>query len=151
MIAGWFGAAAVAVLVGLLAVDIIGDGLTSSSARPMSRAEVARELAAAPSSSAAPSAAPSAATSAAPSASAALGGPPAPRSFSTRGGTVVVRCRAGNAEIVSMSPRPGFEQHEQEGDEGEFRGVSDNHDRVRIDATCSGGVPSIATRDERED
>ncbi|RZU52998.1 hypothetical protein EV385_4882 [Krasilnikovia cinnamomea] len=46
MTVGWFGAAALAVLIGLGAVRVIGDGLTSEAGRPRSEAEVAQTLAA---------------------------------------------------------------------------------------------------------
>ena len=77
--AGWLAAAILAVLVGLLAVSVIGDGLTSPIARPLSQDEVARELAAQPSKQPAPSAAET--TSPASAAG--------PLSKRTRGGTVI--------------------------------------------------------------
>ncbi|GAB1690495.1 hypothetical protein [Krasilnikovia sp. M28-CT-15] len=46
VIAGWFGAAVLAVLIGMGAVRVIGDGLTSEAGRPRSEAEVAQTLAA---------------------------------------------------------------------------------------------------------
>ncbi|WP_306215155.1 hypothetical protein [Actinoplanes sp. RD1] len=140
--ASWLGAAAVAVLVGLAAISIIGAGLTSTTARPLSEADVARRLDAVPTASA-PASAP-----ASPSAEASLGTPrAATRTFSTRGGTVVARCEEeGGPEIVSMSPRPGFELHDQDDDEGEFRSTSDNHDRVKFRVTCAGDQPQLTTR-----
>ena len=137
--AGWLAAAVLAVLVGLLAVTLIGDGLTSPIARPMSQGEVARELAAQPSSP--PSASPSPAATPRPSAE--------PLSKRTRGGTVIARCDGGTPVIVSMTPAQGFEVHERDGDEGEFRSTSDNHDRVKIDVSCAGsGKPTVSARDE---
>ena len=72
-----------------------------------------------------------------------------------RAGTVVARCDGGAALIVSMSPAQGFEVHEREdgpqddGAEGEFRGISDNHDRVKIDVTCADRRPEIESRPRR--
>jgi hypothetical protein len=137
--AGWLGAAVLAVLVGLGAINVIGSGLTSSGGAPKTEAEVRRELAALPS----------------PSASASLGvrpsTAPASRSFGTRGGTVVATCSAAGATIISMSPESGFGVHErtsgaQAEAEGEFRGISDNHDRVKFSVSCSGGVPTLSPR-----
>ncbi|HET6529955.1 MAG TPA: hypothetical protein VFH03_04970 [Actinoplanes sp.] len=137
--AGWLAAAVLAVLVGVVAISVIGDGITSPLTRPLSRAEVERELAQATS-------APSVPRSPSPSAPASAS---APRSFATAGGTVVVRCVAGRAEIVSMSPAQGFEVHDGgDGAEGEFRGISDDHDRVEVEASCRGGRPALEERDD---
>lgn len=144
--AGWFAAAVLAVLVGLVAISVIGDGLTSPLATAMTEEQVARELAAQPSGSPAPSTTLST--------TAAL---PGPRSFSTRGGSVVVRCEGGHAVLVSMAPAQGFAVHERDegpqddGAEGEFRSTTDHHDRVKVEATCTAGLPELSARDERDD
>jgi hypothetical protein len=138
--AGWLAAAILAVLVGLVAISVIGDGITSPLARPLSQAEVERELAGA---SPAPSPSPSRVKT--------VPASPAPRSFPTAGGTVVARCDGGRATIVSMAPAQGFSVHERDGDEGEFRGVRDDHDRVKIEVTCRGGTPEAEIREETGD
>jgi hypothetical protein len=139
--AGWLGAAVLAVLVGLGAINVIGSGLTSSGGAPKTEAEVRRELAGLPASSV-------------PSAAASLGARPSTaatsRSFVTRGGTVVATCSAAGATIT-MSPETGFGVHERSSGaqaeaEGEFRSTSDNHDRVKFSVTCSGGVPTLSPR-----
>jgi hypothetical protein len=140
--AGWFGAAVLAVLVGLAAISVIGAGLMSSDATPRTQAEVAREAAALPSS--------------APSARTSLGTPSSPaessdRSFITAGGTVVARCVGGQAEIRSMSPYEGYAVHERDQGpqaeaEGEFRSTSDNHDRAKFSVRCTGGKPALSDR-----
>jgi hypothetical protein len=147
--AGWLGAAVVAVLVGLAAISVIGTGLMSSNdGAPRSEAEVAREVAALPPRPATPTPSPS------PSVSASLGARPASKSFPTRAGTVVAVCSAAGAEIV-MSPYSGFTVHEQTQGaqrqaEGEFRGSSDDKDRVKVSVTCPGGVPAMTTRSRRD-
>jgi len=170
--AGWIGAAVLAVLVGLAAVRVIGDGLTSEAGRPRSQAEVNRELAAqatttptsdgAPASSdptAEPGLEPAPATTSVRSttASASTGSRTAPsvgiRSFRTHGGTVVARCRNGRVEIVAMSPLAGFAVHERDEGaqaqaEGEFRGTVDDHDRVKVRVSCAGNRPVLAERDD---
>jgi hypothetical protein len=144
--AGWFAAAILAVLVGLLAVSVIGDGLTSPIAQPMSRSEVNREL------QSLPSAAPPAQSSAQPATQIPPSATAEPLSRRTRGGTVIARCAGGTPVIVSMTPAQGFEVHERDGDEGEFRGISDNHDRVKIDVSCDGsGNPAVSAVTERDD
>lgn len=136
--AGWLAAAVLAVLVGLTAVRLIGAGLTSPESRPRSAAQVDEELRALP---------PSAATRpASPAASQAVGDVPG-RTFPTRGGTVVARCGANGPRIVTMSPAQGFALHEMEGDEGEFRSTTDNHDRVKFDVVCAAGRPTLVPHD----
>ena len=136
--AGWLAAAVLAVLVGLTAVRLIGAGLTSPESRPRSAAQVEEELRALPSSAAT--------RSAAPAASQAVGDAPG-RTFPTRGGTVVARCGADGPRIVTMSPAQGFALHELEGDEGEFRGTADDHDRVKFDIVCTAGRPALVPHD----
>jgi len=147
---GWLGAAVLAVLVGLGAISVIGNGLTSPETRPLSAAEVAdelaRQIAVSPSASAGTGERPSSPSS---SASAAT------RTFPTRAGTVVGRCAGTRPEVLSMSPRQGYELHEQdrgpqEDDaEGEFRGQGDRNDRVKFEIVCPGGVPTLV--EDRDD
>ena len=142
MTAGWLGAAVLAVLVGLGAVSVIGDGLTTPETRPLSAAEVADELArqvrTSPSATVAAGDRPSPSPSpAVPSSTAAT------RSFPTRAGTVVARCAGGRPQLVSMSPRQGYEVHDQDDDEGEFRGRGDGDDRLKFEIVCSGGGPAL--------
>jgi hypothetical protein len=133
--AGWFGAAVLAVLVGLAAISVIGAGLMSPDAKPRTEAEVAREAAALP------AATPPARTSIGPSPS-----PAGDRTLLTKAGTVVARCVGSQAEIRSMSPVPGYAVHERQGNEGEFRSTSDNHDRVKFSVRCASGRPELSER-----
>ena len=64
---------------------------------------------------------------------------------------MVARCAGDGTEIVSMSPDTGFNLHEvdqgvQSAAEGEFRGVTDNHDRVKVSVTCPAGRLTLTTR-----
>jgi hypothetical protein len=138
---GWLGAAVLAALVGLAAISVIGNGLTSPETRPLSAAEVADELAdeLARQIPASPSASAGAGNRPSPSPSTAA----ASRSFPTRAGTVVGRCVGDRPEVVSMSPQQGFEVHEQDDNEGEFRSRGDNHDRVKFELVCRAGVPAL--------
>ena len=142
MTVGWLGAALLAVMVGLGAINIIGNGLTSPETRPLSAAEVADELArqltVSPSATVGTGARPSPSVS--PSA--------ATRSFPTSAGTVVGRCAGSRPEVVSMSPRQGYEVHDQDSDEGEFRGRDDGHDRVKFEIVCRGGQPALVVDGE---
>ena len=158
-VAGWLGAAALAVLVGLGAIKLIGDGLTDNSTPALSAAEVDKRLGDNPSASlgASPSTAatkpsasttePSASVTTKPSWGAASRSEPVAKA--TRGGTVVARCTGARAEIVTMTAALGFTVHEKDSGpqaeaEGEFRGTSDHHDRVKIRVTCAGGRPDVS-------
>ncbi|BCY13075.1 hypothetical protein [Actinoplanes sp. L3-i22] len=133
IVAGWLVAAALAVLVGVVGIGLVG--LTGREADTMSEADVERalsEVSATPTASVAASIGPSPATGSAES------------SFRTRGGTVVADCDG----IVSMSPAQGFAVHEKQVREGEFRSVRDNHDRVKVKLSCSGGTPLVTERND---
>jgi len=126
------------VLVGVVGIGLVGADLTTRQGAPVSQDQVERELqglgTAPTSASASPSASPTSK-------------PPAKntsRSFPTRGGTVVADC----AGILSMAPAQGFAVHEQEDDEGEFRSVDDNDDRVKVELSCAAGVPQLRVREE---
>ena len=153
MAVGWLGAAVLAVLVGLGAISVIGNGLTSPETRPLSAAEVADELARQIAVS--PSASASAGTGERPPSQPTPSATAVTRTFPTRAGTVVGRCAGTRPEVVSMSPRQGYELHEQdrgpqEDDaEGEFRGQGDRHDRVKFEIVCPGGVPTLV--EDRDD
>ena len=152
---GWLGAAVLAVLVGLGAISVIGNGLTSPETEPLSAAEVADELArqvpVSPSASARTGDRPSPSPSSSPSVSPAAASPAV--TFVTGAGTVVGRCAGSRPEIVSMSPRQGYELHDQDrGPQrddagGEFRGRDDGHDRVKFEIVCTGGVPKLVADD----
>src|SRR5689334_12234200 len=125
IVAGWLVAAALAVLVGVVGIGLVG--LTGREADTMSEADVERALSEV---SATPTAGVAASIGPAPTASS------AESSFRTRGGTVVADCDG----IVSMSPAQGFAVHEKQAREGEFRSVRDHHDRVKVKVSCSGGL-----------
>ncbi len=130
---GWAVAAALAVMVCVVGIGLVGSGLFAQETEPLSEADVVRALQTeekpvtpAPSM---PSATPSAS-----------GGVADTHSFRTPGGTVVADCR----RILSMSPAQGFTLHEQDDDEGEFRDVRDEHHRVKVDLNdCVDGVPQL--------
>jgi hypothetical protein len=103
-VAGWLAAAAAAVATGVLALAIIGEGLSGPSvAEPLSEADVASALAKTP-----PPTRPTAPSSPSPSNPAARATAPAPRLLTTPGGSVVARCAGGLATIVSWTPAQGY-------------------------------------------
>jgi hypothetical protein len=132
IVAGWLVAAVLAVLVGVVGIGLVG--LAGREADTMSEADVERALSEV---SATPT-----------SAEAEIGPSPSSSetasSFRTRGGTVVADCDG----ISSMSPADGFQVHERQSREGEFRSVRDNHDRVKVKLTCVNGIPHVDERDD---
>ncbi|GAA0535580.1 hypothetical protein GCM10010172_16040 [Paractinoplanes ferrugineus] len=136
IVAGWIVAAVLAVLVGVVGIGVVGAGLTSRPGVSISERDVEIALGSA---SASPPLTPSRAPSTgvgAPASSA--------QSFATAGGTVVADCE----RIEAMSPAQGYAIHEQDDHQGEFRGIRDDHDRVKVELTCSGGVPQVRVRTE---
>lgn len=110
---GWLATAAAAITAGVFAVGAIGHGIAGSTTSPLSDQAVAKALAKAThTSAAAPSTSPrtSPATS---RPSAPRGTTPEPRSHvrarPVPGGSVVVRCAAGQATLESWSPDQGYE------------------------------------------
>jgi hypothetical protein len=165
VIAGWLGAAVLAMFVGLAATNVIGNGLTTSAGEPVSQAEVDQLLAVAPPtapSSATPStddrssAGPSSAgpSSAGPSS---IPGPAARTTFPTRGGTITAECVGARVHVLTMTPIQGYSVHDriaselQSSVEAEFRSDSDNHDRVKVDLHCVSGKPVLTPHDDDND
>ncbi|GIE74962.1 hypothetical protein Aph02nite_09120 [Actinoplanes philippinensis] len=137
IVLGWIVAAFLAVMVGVVGIGLVGSGLlTPRQGAAVTEEEVRQaleETSAEPSSSRLPSPSPSS--------------PPSPdqgtaRSFPTAGGIVVAECD----RILSLSPAQGFEVHEQDDDEGEFRAVR-GRDRVKVELTgCDQGTPRLRIR-----
>ncbi|MGC4759216.1 septum formation initiator [Micromonospora trifolii] len=111
---GWVATAAIATLIGLGAIRLVGESLTGTPGGVRSEAEIERALAA-------PEPAPTTGTaSASPgttgTASAAQGTTgPAPsassgvrRGFATDGGTAVAECGVGGVRLVSWAPAQGY-------------------------------------------
>ncbi|MCZ0998363.1 hypothetical protein O1M63_09695 [Streptomyces mirabilis] len=105
-VAGWATAAVAATLTGLAAVQVIGDGITSSTeGGVLTPEQVERQLASA---TASPSAGPSTAShTPTPTSSPSAGGPSATTAkevFSTPGGTVIAECDGAVVRLVSWAP-----------------------------------------------
>jgi hypothetical protein len=154
-VVAWTVGAVAAAGVGLLALSLIGDGLSTKTGQPLTPDTVAREASAAPapptpSESSALQVAPSASVSSprvtastipAPIESAAAR--PTDRVFTTSGGSAIVRCTGSRAFLVSWSPNQGYSFDNVErgpGDRVRVRFRSDDN-KVDLRATCVGGVP----------
>ncbi|WCN79310.1 septum formation initiator [Micromonospora sp. LH3U1] len=105
---GWVATAAVATLIGLGAIRLVGESITGTPGGVRSEAEIERALASpepAPTSTASPG--PGTTGTAAPSASSGVR-----RGFATDGGTAVAECGAGGVRLVSWAPAQGYRVHD---------------------------------------
>ena len=136
-IGGWGLAAAAATAVGLLATGTIGTAITGTTATPLSEQQVARALT---------RATPAASTQPAPTARATPAGG-VTRVLDTPGGTVIARCRAGQAILLSWSPAQGYDsEHLRPGPARAASLTFDGPDTAtRVRVTCPAGIPTAHT------
>jgi hypothetical protein len=140
MVAGWAVAAVVTAAVGTAALDIVGAGILGPANRPLSQAEVARDLAGA---SARPS--PPSASSTPPSSSQSG---PAPRGLSTTGGSLVAICDGDVVTLQSWSPAQGFRTDDDiergPGPAASLKFKRD-HEEYAVTVTCRAGEPNVVS------
>jgi hypothetical protein len=135
-VVAWTLGAAVSIGVGLLALSLVGVGLTGDSGdhltQPVDRADTPVATVTAP-----PSAEPLASSSAS-TPSSAITGPS--RTIDTAGGTVVAQCVNGNAYLVYWSPSPGFRSSDvNRGPAAEARvGFEGGTREIKVRVTCVG-------------
>ncbi len=150
-LAVWVAAAVAAMLTGLAAVRVIGDGIGSPAAEPRDARAVAEALASAE--AVPPPAPPAARPSRPPPATAPLPPRPAPprpgpaRTLTTPGGTVLARCTDGLVSLLSWTPRPGYATHRADRGptreaEVAFRGSGDE---VEVTVRCGPDGPAATT------
>ena len=104
--AGWVATAAIATLIGLGAIRLVGESLTGTPGGVRSEAEIERALASpepVPTGTTGTASAGPGTTGPAPSASSG-----ARRGFATDGGTAVAECGAGGVRLVSWAPAQGY-------------------------------------------
>ncbi|MGV9214004.1 septum formation initiator [Micromonospora sp. RB23] len=141
--AGWVATVAVATLIGLGAIRLVGDSITGTPGGVRSEAEIERALAS-------PEPVPSgtvggpSTVSAAPSASAGVR-----RSFATDGGTAVAECGPDGVRLVSWAPAQGYRVHEvdrgpDDDVEVTFEGSAGKHE---LKVRCIGTEP-VAVADD---
>lgn len=155
-ITGWLFAAAVAALVGTLAVSLLGSGLASGKTHPLSPHAVDEALAHAQRSASprpsAPTSAPLAPSTPATRTSTSARPAQATRVVTTPGGSIIARCQGHSVYLVSWTPRQGFESDD------EIRGPArtaylefeSDHLKVHVTIQCRRGAPhpQIATRED---
>ncbi|MBQ1028554.1 septum formation initiator [Micromonospora sp. C97] len=103
---GWVATAAVATVIGLGAIRLVGESITGTPGGVRSAAEIERALAS-------PEPAPTGATGSASAAPGTTGPTPsansgARRGFATDGGTAVAECGPGGVRLVSWAPAQGY-------------------------------------------
>ncbi|WP_341719299.1 septum formation initiator [Micromonospora sp. FIMYZ51] len=161
-VAGWLATALVATLIGLAAIQVVGESLTGTPGGVRSQEEVARALAEPPAT--VPTTPPTGAPL--PTGS---GGPPEPggqsptppptspsaeaanrRSFSTPGGSAIAVCVPGGVWLEFWSPRQGYrvddvDRGPDDDAEVKFVGPSGSYE---LSVRCVGGVPVLEPDDD---
>jgi hypothetical protein len=150
----WAAGASAAVVVGQVALSLIGEGLTTGTVQPFGGPLLAAAPAAAPEPSASanvdqgtpgPDPTPSARPSTPAPAATARPTPLSPegRLVSSDGGTVIARCVDGNAYLVSWSPGQNYRVDDVRrgpGPEASVKFISGGH-VVAVALQCVNGVP----------
>ncbi|MEV4823417.1 septum formation initiator [Micromonospora sp. NPDC049274] len=142
---GWVATVAVATLIGLGAIRLVGESLTGTPGGVRSEAEIERALAAPEPTSAAPTGtAPAGTASAAPSPDAGVR-----RSFATDGGTAVAECGPAGVRLVSWAPAQGYRVRDvdrgpDDDVEVTFEGSAGRHE---LKVRCIGAEP-VAVADD---
>ncbi|MGY0002963.1 septum formation initiator [Micromonospora sp. I033] len=148
--AGWLATTVAATLVGLAAIQLVGEGITGAPGGVRDEREVARALASPEPVATTPGASPTA--GATPTASAASRPPAtsgARRTFRTAGGTAVAECAPAGVRLVTLSPAPGYRVKDadwgpDEHVEVRFVGAEGEHElRLR----CRGSAPVVSPHD----
>jgi hypothetical protein len=140
-VAGWLAAVAVATLIGVGAIRLVGESITGTPGGVLSQGDVARALA-----SPTPTAGPQPSGDTGPTAGASPG---TRQSFSTTGGSVVAECAGGLVTLTAYSPAQGYEVTDADrgpDDDAEvkFRGPGGE---VELHLVCVDGVPTAVNDD----
>lgn len=168
-VTGWLVAAGLAVAVGLLAVSLLGTGITAGRVQPLSHDAVARALdhsgsnsSSIPSSStpSTPSTRPRSNPSVPPGPGPSTSSGPRPTSPSrtvkalhSPGGTVIARCTGNSLYLMSWTPRQGFEIDDHTRGPAHTAYIkfeSDDAD-IHMSINCSDGTPESVTTTEPDD
>ncbi|MEU5903231.1 septum formation initiator [Micromonospora sp. NPDC047467] len=141
---GWVATAAVATLIGLGAIRLVGESITGTPGGVRSEAEIERALASPePTPTGTTGVAPGT-TSAAPSASSGVR-----RVFATVGGTAVAECGPDGVRLVSWAPAQGYRVRDvdrgpDDDVEVTFEGSTGEHE---LKVRCIGSEPVAVTDD----
>jgi hypothetical protein len=142
-VVAWLVGAVAAVGVGMLALSLIGDGLTTHTVQPLSADSVAREASAGTGAPGTPSAGPTVSPSASGT----------EKVVSSAGGTAIVRCTGGAAYLVSWSPEQGYGAHDVARGPGPVASVTFESDngKVYLTVRCTGDEPRPTVSQRSDD
>ncbi|RIV36788.1 septum formation initiator [Micromonospora radicis] len=145
-VAGWLATALVATVIGVAAIQLVGESLTGTPGGVRSQEEVARALAepTPPRPSGTTPATPSSPT-AGPSAE-----PGNRRSFVTPGGSAVAACVPGGVWLVSWTPQQGYRVDDYDrgpDDDAEVKFVGPSGE-YELSVRCANGVPVLDPDDD---
>ncbi|MBK5306318.1 MAG: hypothetical protein JJD92_06485 [Frankiaceae bacterium] len=145
LLAFWLAAVVVATGVGVLAVRLVAVQVGDPASPVLSTKEVGAALTETPRASPTPSPSPTPIRAASPRPT--TPAPTVPRSFSSQGGTVGVRCRGTVAERVFATPAQGYVLDETSVEAGvlEVR-FEQGRTRVRLAISCSSRTPVLVER-----
>lgn len=141
-VAAWLVGAAASIGIGLLALSLIGNGLTDGAIQPLTEEAVAKAISTRPTVTATGVPAGSAGPTATPTT-----GHDSEHLLSSVGGTAVARCTDGSAYLVSWSPAQGYRTGKVvRGAAVEVLVVFENESggterKVMLFASCVDGVP----------
>ncbi|MET7876124.1 septum formation initiator [Micromonospora profundi] len=139
---GWVATAAVATLIGLGAIRLVGESITGTPGGVRSEAEIERALAS-------PEPTPSGTTAAGTASAAPTASPGFRRGFAIEGGTAVAECAADGVRLVSWAPAQGFRVRDvdrgpDDDVEVTFEGPGGEHE---LKVRCIGSEP-VAVADD---
>ncbi|WP_061300700.1 hypothetical protein [Herbidospora cretacea] len=136
-VAGWLVAALAATVAGLVVIGSFGGAFRGPGDQALSAEAVRRELALPAPPVTVPTPRPSAAATAS-------------RVVSTEGGTVVVFCTAGRAQLTSWTPAQGWQTDDVEPGPGERAKVKfeSGELEVEVETHCEGDVPRAVVTDD---
>jgi hypothetical protein len=144
-VAAWLVGAVASVAVGLLALSQIDVGFADGAVQPLSPDTLTRVVTEPPAPDAAGTPTGKAPPKATPGATDAAGYD-AERALTSRGGSLVARCRAGRAYLASWSPAQGYHADDvRRGPALEARLNFEGRERaVAVSIRCVGGVPEAS-------
>lgn len=145
-VVGWLAAAVAATLTGLVAVQVIGDGIAvSAGGEVVTPQQVARQLASATASPPAGPSSPAVTPTAGASSTAA-----ATKVLSTPGGSVVAECQGTTVRLVSWAPAPGFGVKRADPGPDEHADVTfeDSAGKVELRVRCVNGRPTASWKQD---
>ncbi|WP_285589724.1 hypothetical protein [Herbidospora sp. NBRC 101105] len=136
-VAGWVVAALAATVAGLVVIGAFGGAFRGPGDQALSAEAVRRELALPAPPVSSPTPRPSAAATAS-------------RVVSTEGGTVVVSCTAGRAQLTSWTPAQGWQTDDVEPGPGGHAKVKFERGEaeVEVETHCEGDVPRTVVTDD---